>query len=123
MDTDKYIHIYRKAVKGDKGFGDLTDVRVGDVVGYRDDNGAHASGRVAKVNVKAGVLRTEVQKYEQYVLRYPKTLKFDQILNLSRLNPLSEKNPDLVPNVIDLFVPEPPAPEPIPVKRKRKTKP
>lgn len=76
--------IYRKGKFGSEPLGDLTDVRVGDAVRYLDENGANATSRVAKVNVKAGVLRTEPQMYNEYVLRTAKTLKFDQILGLTR---------------------------------------
>lgn len=80
----KELIIYCKGKFGSEAIGDLTDVRVGDAVRYLDENGANATSRVAKVNIRACVLRTEPQMYNGYVLRATKTLKFDQILGLTR---------------------------------------
>jgi hypothetical protein len=84
----KYETLYRKGSAKFPDQGNLTDVRIGDAVSYRDDVGAHAAGRVAKVNVAARVLRLEPHVYLEYVLRPAQVLQFDQILKLERRNPL-----------------------------------
>lgn len=83
--TASYVTIFRREAKGVTAIGDLLDVRVGDTVSYRDDNHANVNARVAKVNVRAKVLRTEPFSYNGHVLRVAKTLPFDRILSVSRL--------------------------------------
>lgn len=106
-DVPKYIIIFHKGTKTLPDVGNLTDVRVGDSVSYKDENGAHATSKVAKVNVKAQVLRTEPSKYKDYVLRSACTLKFDKIDKLERPNPQHPSFAHLQPNVLDMFT-EPP---------------
>jgi len=120
--TDKYVTIYRRATGKTPEEGNLDDVRVGDTVTYRDEKGASASSRIAKVNIKAGQFRTEPQMYEQYVLRPAKSLKFVQIQILTRLNPYFGDNPAPELMIMEMFQPEV-APIEVPqAKRRKKSK-
>jgi len=103
------VLIFRRGKFGTEPLGDLTDVRVGDAVCYLDENEAYATSRVAKVNVKAGVLRTEPSMYKQYVLRPAKTLKFDQIIDLKRQDTSQTDGASLSP-IMDIMHPIPEQP-------------
>jgi hypothetical protein len=89
--------IYRKAKYGLREFGDLTDVRIGDVVQFWDES-QHAFRAVIKVNVKAGVARLSPVMYGDYVLHPSKTVRFDDILMLKRTF-----DDDYTPNIMDMF--------------------
>lgn len=101
--------IYRKGTRGSEPLGDLTDVRVGDAVRYLDDEQASVNARIAKVNIKAGVLRTDPCVYNGYTLRTSKTLKFDQILELKRHDTGGTDGASSSP-IMDIVHPIPPQP-------------
>ena len=117
--------VYRKGKFGIDPMGDLTDVRVGEQVRYMDDNHASQNGRVSKVNIKAGVLRTEPHEYNGYVLQCARTLKFDQVLDLKReasdktssimdiVHPLPDQPPDPMTTL-------PPHPSEVPPEQPKK---
>ena len=75
--------VYRRPHGKNPGVGDLTDVRIGDAVTYRRDNGDRTS-RVAKVSIPAQRLRTEAFMSGSSVLRPALTLLFDEILAIHR---------------------------------------
>lgn len=108
--------IYRKGNFGSEPLGDLTDVRVGDAVRYLNENHASVNARIAKVNIRAGVLRTEPCMHNEYVLRAAKTLKFDQILDLKRKD-TSETDGASSSPIMDIVHPVPPQPTDQPQKK------
>lgn len=76
--------IYHKEKYGIREFGDLTDVRVGDTVQCWD--GSKSTNRkISKVNVRAGVARLEPVVYGECVLVPGRSIRFDDIISLSRV--------------------------------------
>ena len=119
MATTKYLTIYRKAKFGIKPIGDLSDVRVGDIVKYWDDGSA--AGHVAKVNIKAGQLRTapntmDIGEGNIVETRRAKRLLFDEILEIQRED-TSATDGSSTSSIMDLF--HQIMAEPEPAKRKR----
>ncbi len=89
--------IYRKAKYGLGEIGDLTDVRVGDIVQFWDES-QNAFRMVIKVNVKAGMARLAPVVYEQYTLVPSRSIHFEDIITLQRV-----LNDDHTPTVMDMF--------------------
>lgn len=82
----------RKTSPKEKDIGDITQIKVGDTVVYKDSTKATAAGRVAKVNTRAGKLRVEAQKYKGYTLRPGRSLDFAEILEVQRPE-VKDENP------------------------------
>lgn len=94
---ERKLVIYRRAKYGLGEIGDLTDVRVGDVVQFWDDS-QNAFRSIIKVNVKAGMARLAPVVYEQYTLVPSRSIRFDDIITLQRI-----LDDDHVPTVMDMF--------------------
>ena len=93
----KYLVIYKRqtgkrARQKVNVEGDLTQVRVGDVVSFHDGTG-HASAFVAHVAISARKLKTVPHVYRGYVLRTSKVLTFERISEVLRPNDNSVQRP------------------------------
>lgn len=113
-----YVVIYRKDVPGVALLGDLTDVRVGDIIRYLGKNYASVSSRVAKVNVKAHVLRTEPKLIDlgngvMHETMRSQVIKFDQILDLKRVHDGTSQSP-----IMDIVHPVPVDPTKFPARKR-----
>lgn len=80
-----------------EAIGSIEDIRVGDLVSYWDPVSAHATGKIDRINEKAGNLRLAPVYFGSHLLRPARRITFKDILKAER--PVGPEGDALIPEV------------------------